>query len=168
MKLKLLTILILIIAIFFMLRYRSNIASSIINTPPKEKISNLIERNLSHSKNLKSYLLPTSDRLGYHMYIKPSACSVCVDEVLDEFAKNKLDEKLTVFAPNESINEYLELYRHKFKDNFNINIYKDSVSVHVDDVMLYNVKNDAISKIVGIKPVDISNISQIIDILEEK
>jgi len=91
-----------------------------------------------------------------------------VDEVLDEFAKNKLDEKLTVFAPNESINEYLELYRHKFKDNFNINIYKDSVSVHVDDVMLYNVKNDAISKIVGIKPVDISNISQIIDILEEK
>lgn len=148
-----------------MLQYRSNIASNIINTPPEEKTSYLLERNLSHYKNLKSYLLPTSERVGYHMYIKPSACSVCVDEVLDELANNKLDEKLTVFAPNESINDYLELYRDKFNDKFNISIYKDSVSVHVDDVMLYSVKNYVISKVVGIKPVDLSNISHIIDIL---
>jgi len=150
---KIISILFLVLSIILVIYFKGKVNESINDDSPSS-IANFNERNFNHLKNLESYLLPILGETEYQMYVKSNVCTATLEEVLHEMARSKLDDKLTIFAPNNSISNYLETLRDKFDDSYIIKNYKDSVSVFTDDIMLYSHNNNEMDKIVGIKMID--------------
>jgi|GEM_PF-2339129 hypothetical protein len=97
-----------------------------------------LERNINHIKDFEKYLLPFNSGTELNIYISKKACADCLNKLLDIIARKGADINTTIFTSSSIINSHIESYNDIFEDKFKIKNHMDSVSINIDDVMLYN------------------------------